>query len=306
MARIALFGFGGFLGRHVRSALSGHQVLPIGRSPASDRDVHVDLAESATSAIAQVLADFQPDAVINCTGAMVGSARQLTLANVVAVATLVDAVADAAPGARLVQLGSAAEYGARAVGERATEDSAARPTSMYGATKLAATELVMTATALGSVDGLVLRLFNPVGAGMSEATLPGRAAAVFRDALRTGSRRVEFGDLSGNRDFVDARDVAEAIVSASLIQNLGERVINCGSGEATSARALIAAVAKVAGYDGEIAEDTAGSPRSSRVHWLVADTRRAEHALEWAATRSLDDAIRRLWEGSASASERST
>ena len=299
MAKIALIGSDGFLGRHVRSALAGHRVLSIGRSASNESGfLRLDVVAASPATIAAALSEFAPEAVINCAGATAGTARELTESNVLAVAALVDAIANVNPATRLVQIGSAAEYGRRAIGERATEDSEARPTTLYGATKLAATELVLAATTAGKVDGVVLRLFNPVGAGMPESTLPGRAAILFRDAIQAGAEQVVFGPLTASRDFVDARDAADAIVAAALVVAPTERLVNCGSGDATSTRALVASLAEVAGYSGAIIENGTGSPRSEDVPWQVADTRRAEHALKWTARRPLPEALRRLWEAS--------
>lgn len=302
MARVVLIGSEGFIGRHVRAALRDHQVLAITRSPSHEPEiVQLALGRASTPTLARALSQFAPDAVINCAGATVGPPSALRAANVDAVAALVDAVARAVPTARLVQLGSAAEYGPDAAGRPTNEEAVPRPTSHYGVTKLAATELVMTST----VDGIVLRLFNPVGAGMSEATLPGRAATMFRVALHAGTRRASFGSLSAARDFFDARDAADAIVAAAFVPSPVKRLINCGCGVPTTGRSLVERLARVAGFDGTIVEDVEGSPRSDQVPWQVADTSRAAQVLQWKARRTLDEALRCLWRASGSLSNRS-
>jgi nucleoside-diphosphate-sugar epimerase len=132
---------------------------------------------------------------------------------------------------------------------------------------------------------------------MSDATLPGRAARVFQEATRRGTTRTTFGPLTAVRDFIDARDAAAAIVAAAFVVEPAERLINCGSGEATPARALVEALARIAGYEGEILEAAGDSARSGGVAWQTADTRRSERVLGWRTTRSLGDALVCLWEG---------
>ena len=61
---------------------------------------------------------------------------------------------------------------------------------------------------------VVLRVFNPVGPGAPEESLPGRVAAELRRALASGAE-VRLGSLDAVRDFVDARDVADAVIAAA-------------------------------------------------------------------------------------------
>ena len=106
------------------------------------------------------------------------------------------------------------------------------PVGPYGVTKLKATRLV---TGSG-LPATVLRVFNPVGAGMARDSMPGMAASAMADALASGRDAITLGDLSARRDFVDVRDVAEAAAAASRHETL-PAVINVGSGRATPATA---------------------------------------------------------------------
>ena len=155
------------------------------------------------------------------------------------------------------------------------------------------------AASAGRVDGVVLRVFNPVGAGMSPDSLPGRAVALIRLAARQGGS-VALGPLDATRDFVDARDVADAVVAACLApRTVTGRVINIGSGRGTTARELVALIASAAGYLGEIREEAPGSPRSEAVPWQVADIRAAAALLGWSPRRSLGEAVAALLAGTA-------
>ena len=91
-----------------------------------------------------------------------------------------------------MHLGSAAEYGPGAGGQRVTESAATRPAGLYGATKLAGT-VAVTASGL---DAVVLRVVNPVGPGAPSAGLPGRIAALLREAGRDPDGGTRLGDLS--------------------------------------------------------------------------------------------------------------
>jgi nucleoside-diphosphate-sugar epimerase len=207
-------------------------------------------------------------------------------------------MADTAAGSRLVQIGSSAEYGAVPVGAGITEGTRANPVGPYGVTKLAASELVLAAGRAKAVDAVVLRVFNPIGSGISANTLPGRAVAAMRAALAGGERRIALGPLDDHRDFVDVGDVADAVVVAATAGGpLGPRILNVGSGRATRARDLVTGLAAVARFDGEIAEDQSTSARSAAVPWQQADIAAIGSLLDWRPRRALAESLEAAWRG---------
>jgi nucleoside-diphosphate-sugar epimerase len=298
MNHILLFGASGFLGARVRDALGQHGGVDRVICPGRDR---CDLLDASVDEIGAVLREARPSAVINCTGRLDGSAAELVHANTLVTAKLIDAICatDAAGSGdrsiRFVRLGSAGEYGPVPHGRAVTETDPARPASDYGLSHLAATRLVEIAAAAGLVDGVTLRVFNPIGAGMREGNLLGRAAVLLRKALMAGSPSISMGPLSAYRDFVDARDVASAVVAAALSRDMTERVLNVGSGRAVSARTAVSVLAQTAGYAGEIHEEGAATPRSASVDWMLADAGRAADVLGWRPVYDLADSAKAIW-----------
>src|SRR4051812_10154605 len=138
--RILVLGRTGYLGRHVVAHLRGlpdTQLPEAGRSTAgAGAGLRIDLATDSPDRLAKTLAEAAPDAVINCAGATAGDAVTLAEVNTRGPAVLCAALRQAAPRARLVHLGSAAEYGPGEQGTKATETAATRPLGPYGATKL--------------------------------------------------------------------------------------------------------------------------------------------------------------------------
>jgi nucleoside-diphosphate-sugar epimerase len=295
--RILVLGFTGYLGAHVVArlrALPGALVIGGGRSPAADFDV--DLARVRPERLAKTLASAAPDTVVNCTGATGGDAVTLAEVNTRGPAVLCAALREAAPAARLVHLGSAAEYGPGTPDVPVTESAPTRPVGPYGATKLAGT-VAVTASGL---DAVVLRVGNPVGPGAPPTGLPGRIAALLREAGSGPEAVLRLGDLSAYRDFVDVRDVARAAVLAATAPGPLPPVLNIGGGGAVPVRDLVRNLAALAGFRGRIEESTAsaaGSARSAQVSWQCSDITAAEQALGWRPAHSLDDALTALWEG---------
>jgi nucleoside-diphosphate-sugar epimerase len=294
-----IIGASGYLGRHVRDAAraAGLEVTTAGRSPLPDSRVHclVDLATDSPAGLAATLAEQAPDVVVNCAGATGGDVGTLAAANVTGTATLVSALRRTGRSIRLVHLGSAAEYGPSEPGTSVAESDPARPAGAYGATKLAATRLVELGRLTGLAAG-VLRVFNPVGPGAPDTILPGRLVGELRRAAADGSD-VRLGPLDAVRDFVDARDVADAAVAAAVAPALPAAVINVGSGTGVPVRTLVRELVAISGYDGSVTEraaaDGAGAGGTS---WQQADIGRARRDLDWQPRRELAAALADLWE----------
>ncbi|MFD7613985.1 NAD-dependent epimerase/dehydratase family protein [Streptomyces sp. NPDC059828] len=292
--RIIVLGFTGYLGGHIAGqlrALGGVRLFGGGRSPAAD--LRVDLATADAGRLAEALADFAPDAVVNCAGAVGGDSVRLAEVNARGPAVLCAALREAAPSARLVHLGSAAEYGPAEHGVRVAETAPAGPVAPYGATKLAGT-LAVTSSGL---DAVVLRVGNPVGPGAPSNSLPGGTADRLMRAGDTPGAVVRFGDLSAYRDFVDVRDLARAVVLATTTTGPLPRVLNISGGRAVPIRDLVHGLVTEAGFRGRIEEAaTAGSARSAGVGWQCSDITAAHESLGWAPRYGLGDSLAVLWE----------
>ncbi|MFE9912207.1 NAD-dependent epimerase/dehydratase family protein [Streptomyces clavifer] len=294
--RILVLGSTGYLGAHVAERLGvlrGARVLGGGRSPAAH--VPIDLATDSTDRLAKTLASVAPDAVVNCAGATGGSAVTLAEANARGPAVLCAAMALACPAARLVHLGSAAEYGPGAGRVPTPESAATRPLTAYGATKLAGTVTVTTS----ALDALVLRVGNPVGPGAPPAGLPGRVTRLLREAGSDPDAVLRLGDLSAYRDFVDARDVARAVVRAVTAPGPLPRVLNISGGDAVPVRHLVRTLADLAAFRGRIEEQGAGSARSEQVSWQCSDVSAARTALDWSPSYTLRESLAALWSAGA-------
>jgi nucleoside-diphosphate-sugar epimerase len=296
--KVLMFGASGYLGRAADEELRrrGARVVRVGRTaPHGDDWVRHDLVRNSTAGLVALLRSTAPDVVVNCTGLLDGTTAELVAANVTPTAALLDAIPTAAPSARLVALGSAAEYGRVPRGLPVAEDAVANPVSGYGIAKLASTLLVRDAVVAGRLDGVVLRVFNPIGAGLPSGTVLGRAADAIRAAVRQGEDTIALGPLGSYRDFVDVGDVADAIADAVLAPEPAGPVLNVGSGRAVAVRDVVAALAEVAGFEGKVLETEAVHSRSGAVTWIAADITRAHRALGWSPQRDLTTSLRALW-----------
>jgi len=290
--RVLLLGADGFLGRHVAERLLADpavQLTALGRS--DDADVRFDLSSGSPGALARFLSAVHPGVVVNCAGAIRGGARELTRHNTIAVATVCEAMRRSGTGARLVQLGCAAEYGPSPVGSSTAEDAVPRPGGPYGVSKLGGSELV-----LGSaLDAIVLRVFTPVGPGTPTGAPLGRLAEAMRRAMQSGDGDLKLAGLAVQRDFVDVRDVARAVHAASL--SAAQGVVNIGTGRAVRMRDVAAALAHAAGFSGslfELDEPQIAFPDGCG-NWQQADVRTARDRLGWRPRIALEESLADVW-----------
>lgn len=301
---VLVLGGSGFVGRQVCATLAagGERVLSAARSPQGDappgvRTVRLDLgSDDAIPALARLFEIERPHTVVNCVGSIWGrSDAEMVPAIVDPTVRLlaglrqIDVRADRP---RLVHLGSVLEYGPVPVGTTAREP--ARPDTAYGRAKLASTRAVLDAQAAGDIDALVLRVANVAGPGMPAVSLLGQVAAqLTAGASQDGPVNVVLSPLLAQRDYVDVRDVADAVVRATRpeVPATGS-VVDIGRGEAVPVRELLNLLIAASGLRVEVTER--GTPRAA--DWMCVDLEPARDLLGWRPRYSLAEAVRLYWE----------
>lgn len=175
------------------------------------------------------------------------------------------------------------------------EDTLPRPLSVYAASKLAA-ESVAAGFARGyrSLSVTVARFANLYGAGSKPDTVIGRA---LRQAAVGGPIRLR--DLAARRDFLHVDDAADAMLRLAAFTSAGDfRILNVGSGTATTIRQMADTLASVAGRLGlgPVAVAPAeGQPQEKS--GLLLDIRRVQQAVAWKPHVTLADGLERSLSG---------
>ena len=144
------------------------------------------------------------------------------------------------PGQHLVHAGSAAEYG-NVTGDL-REDGPARPTTLYGKSKLKGTESVIECCPRLGIRAMVARLFTVYGPGEHA----GRLMPSLLEATRTGQPL----DLTAGlhrRDFTYVKDVSEGMLRLGFVSAAGSAVVNLATGRLTPVRTFVEIAAGVLG-----------------------------------------------------------
>ncbi len=301
-----VLGGTGFVGRHIADALTraGWAVTVVSRQAAGPDAIAMDLTTSSPEAVAAALDGLAARVVVNAAGCYWGLAEDDMRTSFV---TLTERVLAALPRTacrpRLIQLGTVMEYAPTPPGVRLTETAPIGPTGGYGRTKLAATEAVLAALNAGeaaAIDAVVLRITNSVGPGAHPSSLLGKVAYALLDARGTGRPAViELAPLRAQRDYLDVRDLGDAVAAAAAAPKARGRVVNIGTGRAVPVRDLVNGLVEVSGITAHIIErePPSGSPVSpgATAEWLEVDPGTARRLLGWTATRTLKGALSDFW-----------
>lgn len=167
------------------------------------------------------------------------------------------------------------------------DDTPLAPLEVYGESKLAAEQLLRAFHAETGIAATILRLFNAVG---RRETNPHVIPHIF-ESLQA-SDTVALGNMAPRRDYVDTRDIADAIVAATNHAD-GLQVLNVGTGAAHSVSDVIDLLRGI--LRRPIAVQQAPSrTRSNERMLLVADPRRAQEHIGWSARISFKETLQDL------------
>jgi len=297
--RVLVTGGAGFLGSHVVQALlaAGHAPtvlddLSTGRRANVPDDVPLVVCDVRDPvAVRAAFQRARPSVVVHL--AAQADVRRATAepaldaeVNVVGGIHVLSAAAEAG-AARIVYASSAAVYGDP---ERLPldEDHPIRPLSAYGVSKHAFEHYLLSAARAGGPAAAILRFANLYGPRQDPHGEAG-VVAIFAGAMLRGAPCRIFGDGDQTRDFVYAADAAAAIVR-SLDGAADGRVLNIGSGEETSVRALFQALAAATGYHHA---PSFAPARPGEIRRMAFAAARAASALGWRPVVGLADGLER-------------
>jgi nucleoside-diphosphate-sugar epimerase len=179
-----------------------------------------------------------------------------------------------------------------------SEETTPAPGSAYGRSKLRGTDAVLRATATTTLDGVVLRVANAIGPGAPRDSLPGRVAHQLAEFSHSPEHRgpapIRLAPLQAIRDFVDVRDVADAVFAAADAPDVTGRIVNIAGGAAVPVRDLVHRLIELSGVRAEVIEERPGAEQRTGPQWQRLDVRRACALLGWQPQRGLDESLTAL------------
>ena len=303
MAVWLVTGASGFVGRHVLDALergadlpsrSENKVIVLGRRCPQTWSPHDFVAADLTDAdkLPGHIERIAPDYVIHTAGRTPPALDDdLYSANFWATIHLLSALRSMRKPARVVLSGSAAELGS-VDPERLPVDETCPgyPRDAYGRSKFLATSAGLAERA--PLEVMIARVFNPIGPG----TPPTQAFGRFADRLTDPDAdplELVVGDLEARRDFVDVRDVAQAMIALALHGHPG-LAYNVGTGRSRSVGEGLDRLIQLSGRDVRVGADPLLQSRRGPVDSRANIDRIASHT-DWQPSISWEQSLDDLW-----------
>jgi GDP-4-dehydro-6-deoxy-D-mannose reductase len=257
-----------------------------------------DLADEA--ALERAVATVAPRAIVHLAGqSSAGRSFEQPLEsfeiNALGTWRLLEAARRAAPGARILVIGTGEVYGPQPAGSRVAESAPFEPVSPYALSKAAADAFAEVASRKHGLDVVRVRAFSHIGAGQRPSfVVPSWAQQIAAIERGAAAPVLRVGNLEVVRDISDVADVARAYVALLEAGRSGAAYNVCrGEGVALSdlARRLVALARVPVGIEPDPAR-----MRPADVPYLVGDPAAIAADTGWRAEIPLDTTLERVLE----------
>ncbi|RVC61667.1 NAD-dependent epimerase/dehydratase family protein, partial [Mesorhizobium sp. M00.F.Ca.ET.038.03.1.1] len=251
-----------------------------------------------TAAVHEAMARHRPTHVIHLAAVAAPDAAQANPRNtwrihVDGALNVANAILNTAPDCWLVHVGSGLVYGESAkTGRPLDESTLLAPVDDYAATKAAA-DLALGALSYRGLKCVRMRPFNHTGPGQTEAfAVPAFAMQIARIEAGLAPPLIRVGNLDARRDFLDARDIANAYARAVLNSNklAPNTIFNLASGLSWRMADILDLLLAQSSVKIVVEQDPLRM-RPSDLPCIVGDATRARTLLGWAPEHSFEETL---------------
>jgi UDP-glucose 4-epimerase len=294
---VLVTGAAGFIGSAFcrRLLAAGHQVvgydnLSRGRRellPPGVRLVEGDIRDAA--GIARTVDETRPDAVVHLAAMhfipdCIARPQETMQVNVEGTRRVLDACRGSV---RHVVFASSGAVYQPSDGAAVEDTTPIGPLEVYGESKVRGEQLAAAFHAGTGITTSVLRFFNAIG---RDETNPHVIPHIF-ESLQA-SDAIKLGNMTPRRDYIDTRDVADAIV-AVLETAAGHTVLNVGTGTACSVSDIVDLIGRILGRPITVIGEAARMRPADRM-LLLADITKIRQVTGWTPRITLEESLRDL------------
>lgn len=293
--KFAITGIGGFIGRQLASALRASFpdacIVALGRGRSSHASAIFDIDLLDTGRVRESIDQIHPDYIFHLAGVVYSRDwRELHSGNVQITINILEAVREVGVVSKIIVPGSAAEYGGvRAADLPLVETLAPNPVTPYGVAKVWQTSVARYYATTG-LDVVVGRIFNVIGPGAPESLSIGTFASQL-GRIKNGEAppKIMVGNLKPKRDFVDIRDVCQALITLAKRGKSGE-IYNICSGASASMEHLLGELITRLGLDVEVSVEPA-RVKMGEIADIFGSYQKIRESTGWEPAFSLSDSV---------------
>ena len=263
--KILVTGAAGFTARHLAKLLAGggdasaehnefyFSSLEKDRPDYCTNYVSCDLSQF--EAVRSLISSIKPDQIYHLAGSFTNDYALDYASNVLSTKNILDAVLQANLNAKILLIGSAAEYGAVEEADNPiSENHPLRPVSIYGLTKVYQTHLMEYYSRVHKLNVVMARTFNILGPGMSNRLFVGRLYEQIDKYKRQEIKKITVGNLKNKRDYLGVAEAVKHYLAIMACGSPGE-IYNVGSGKSIRIDELLTKLLDEVGLAHDIIEE---------------------------------------------------
>lgn len=237
MIKVLVTGASGALGKALLKRLdheNGLTVFTTSRS-AIKRPNHFIAELTDENQIKLLLEKVQPDYIFHLAATFTDDLKEAFNVNVKPSIEILDFLKRNSLKTKVLLIGSAAEYGAICIGNKAIEEmQALNPVSSYGISKAWQTQLI-TKYAQEGVNVKAARIFNLFGPNSPERTFSGQLNLKIQKILNETETQIELSSLEAIRDYISFDEASTQLMKVMTSGKSGE-IYHVASGKPISMR----------------------------------------------------------------------
>ena len=192
-----------------------------------------------------IFQQIEPDLIFHLVGLFTGNESELFDTNTVSFFNFIKGLHESDINCRLLITGSAAQYGrVKKEDNPIKEDYNTLPTSIYGLTKNWQEELALFYNQTYGINVVCTRPSTYIGKGVSQKLLAGYLTSKFSE--KKDKIEISITNADDVRDYIDVRDVSNALIKLILNPNTSGEIFNVSSMKPVSNLELVKKFEKIA------------------------------------------------------------
>ena len=299
---VLITGINGFCARHITARLKAEgkfNVTGIGIRPSLQTGVQVndyiavDICDFRK--LNDVICKIKPEIVFHLAGLTIGCPVDIYRVQLMGSINLLESLREFSPCARILMVGSAAEYGYVKPEHMPIEEThVCNPHGPYGVSKYFSTLASMDYARSYCMKIVIARPFNIIGAGVSASLVVGAILLRIKKILTNDSEPIiTIGNLYTERDFIAVEDVVDAYIKLVFSGHWGE-IFNLCSGKPHTIRSIIEKLLSFSDKEIKVRVDPK-LVRSNDVKSVYGSWEKANRAIDFKPKIDINIALEHAW-----------